>query len=411
MISPPLPIPRAIGATLAPRPSDLGSYIPTLDGWRAVAILGVMIHHDAAQLFGPGGKLPWPWLQSLADLGQYGVQIFFGLSGLLICSRLLAERQEMGGISLRGFYARRFFRIMPPYWAYLAALSIIAAFKVLAISGWEFAGCLLFFRNYLPDAARGRDSAYTFHFWSLSVEEHFYLMWPCLLLILTRIGRPASGAFALGMAVTAWRAINAREGGGMLTVLGHPVGNFPRTDTRLDGLLFGCWIAALLADPGWRARLARWISPAAWSLIAILWLCAVYFARWAPISPLWIALLIPIVIAGTILHPGMPIGRLLEFAPIRWIGRLSYSLYLWQQLFLLRRPDRSPLGPLQDLPMNWLLAFACAIASHYLIERPAIRLGRAYLAHTSPVRPAIDPRSSARGGRRVFQECPQFPPS
>jgi peptidoglycan/LPS O-acetylase OafA/YrhL len=90
-------------------------YIPTLDGWRAIAITGVLFAHSR------NGVVPWLGHRAssfLADQGGHGVDLFFAISGLLICSRLLDEEKKFGHISLRGFYVRRAFRILPPQFSF-----------------------------------------------------------------------------------------------------------------------------------------------------------------------------------------------------------------------------------------------------------------------------------------------------
>jgi peptidoglycan/LPS O-acetylase OafA/YrhL len=85
----------------------------------------------------------------------------------------------------------------------------------------------------------------------------------------------------------------------------------------------------------------------------------------------------PLAILGTTLRPQSWFSRLLENPALSFVGRLSYSLYLWQQLFLISHfgADTARLGPLQSSPLNWLMTFACALLSYYLVERPLIRLG------------------------------------
>src|SRR5271163_3429525 len=116
--------------------------IPTLDGWRAVAVGAVLIHHVARGLFLREADYDF----DITRYGAFGVDIFFGLSGLLITKLLLDEWQRGGSFDLPGFYIRRAFRILPPYLAFLAVYSIAGLWQ----SGWELASCLLFFRNYVP---------------------------------------------------------------------------------------------------------------------------------------------------------------------------------------------------------------------------------------------------------------------
>src|SRR5947209_4111919 len=110
------------------------NFLPTLDGWRGLAILAVMICHASDALFQVGGIYPNALLRTLAGLGALGVDFFFRISGFLICSRLLAEHRQKGSISLKRCYLRRFFRILPPYMTYLGGLAILAFFGLVTIS-------------------------------------------------------------------------------------------------------------------------------------------------------------------------------------------------------------------------------------------------------------------------------------
>ena len=182
--------------------------IPTLDGWRAIAIAAVAIHHIGRGFYTSEDA----YASSITRYGAFGVDIFFGLSGLLITKLLLDEWRgsssnssgtagrdsKNSSFDLRGFYVRRAFRILPPYLAYLLVCTVAGLWR----SPWEAAGCLLFFRNYVPDHLVG-DA--TQHLWSLAVEEHFYLLWPGLLFLLKpRRGRIAGSCWHVRSACGEW---------------------------------------------------------------------------------------------------------------------------------------------------------------------------------------------------------------
>ncbi len=107
-------------------PADSAHYIPTLDGWRAVAILLVLGCHARDQIFGPNGIWPLPRINTALVHGVLGVDVFFGISGFLITSRLLKEYERRRSIDLGDFYWRRFFRILPAAWTYLAFVFLCA---------------------------------------------------------------------------------------------------------------------------------------------------------------------------------------------------------------------------------------------------------------------------------------------
>ena len=361
------------------RPSG---YLPTLDGWRAIAILGVMICHASDGLFQTGGIYPNSQLRAIAGHGALGVDIFFGISGFLICSCLLAEHRQNGVINLKRFYVRRFFRILPPYMTYLAGLMILAVLGLVTISPSAWWSCLLFFRNYLPDESGG--TFYTGHFWSLAVEEHFYLIWPGLL-VLAGIPRARRMVVALAGTVAVWRVWEFRHQWSAQLIPAFSNCRWDwRTDIRLDGLLWGCWIALLLGDTVWRERLTRWLSPPVWIGLVASFVACTYYKP--PLAWTWQSILIVLILAGTVLRPQTLAGLILESPPLRWVGRMSYSLYLWNSLFFpgMGYPRPLPLGNLQALPINVFLVFAFASLSYHFVERPLIRLGHSLASSTSP---------------------------
>ncbi len=299
-------------------------YIPTFDGWRAVAIILVLAHHFITSFSAPEGPVPNPSLYAFGDTLAIGVDIFFVLSGYLICTRLLEERSHRGVISLKAFYIRRAFRILPPYLLYMAVLGVLAALGLATLVGQEAIACLLFVRNYLP---RSYWHWYTGHFWSLSVEEHFYLIWPpVLVLVGVKGGVRRTGMLAVGggLLIAAWRTLDHQY-----QIFAHlapnTMDNF-RSDVRIDELFWGCGLAALLQAPSLRRLTSRVLSVPVWSLAVILLVLCV----WAqPHFELVLqSILLAALLAGTSLHPESIPGRLLEIPTIRWIGRISYSLYI-----------------------------------------------------------------------------------
>lgn len=331
--------------------------IPTLDGWRAVAITAVVIHHVARCFY----QQESAYGLSLTRFGAFGVDIFFGLSGLLITKLLLDEFQRTGGFGLRGFYIRRVFRILPPYLMFLVVITAAGMWR----SGREAASCLLFFRNYVPDAQAGEA---TQHLWSLAVEEHFYLLWPGLL---AWVGARRSKNLAAGLALTValWRMIQSQF---VVPLLPLVPAHF-RTDIRLDALLWGCVVAFILDDADARARFARQMRFGIWCALAgLLSLCVVYYSE---LNSVMVAVLIPILLAGTTLHRQWAVSRALDWGPVTWIGRISYSLYLWQALFLVPGWEH-PTHWWQQWPANLPLAVAVAALSYYAIEKPLLRAGR-----------------------------------
>lgn len=348
-------------------------YLPTLDGWRAIAIVGVIICHGTDRILGASGVWPQAQLYALTRYGAYGVDVFFGISGFLITTRLLNEARRRGRIDLRAFYIRRFFRIVPPYLAYLAVATLLAVDP--GPGGWtgEVASCLLFVRNYYPGGGW-----FTGHFWSLSIEEHFYLLWPAFLALVAP-RKPTLVVLAVALLIGAWRVIEFRLM--LLAAIASGISFFQRTDIRLDSLLMGCVVALVFA--GYRTRVTTTVSPGVWLLLVLAFVACVI--RQPPLALTWQSILIPLILVGTVAHPGIWFSRFLETSAISWIGRISYSLYLWQQLFLIAS-DTTPthfIAWAQRPPVNVVAALVAATASYYVLERPLIALGHR-LSRTAP---------------------------
>ena len=156
-------------------------YIPTLDGWRTIAVVSVIAYHDRLHRLGPLSD------SIIHKYGNLGVDLFFAISGLLICSRLLDEEDVNGRISLKGFYIRRVCRIVPPALCFLFCIGLLGAIGTIHTSLGAWLASLLFINNYYSVHIQAVDwSLYTNHFWSLSVEEHFYLILPAILYFLPK---------------------------------------------------------------------------------------------------------------------------------------------------------------------------------------------------------------------------------
>jgi peptidoglycan/LPS O-acetylase OafA/YrhL len=353
----------------------LPTHIPTLDGWRALAIAAVICFHGRSAFF------PRPSIvRSISEYGYLGVDAFFAISGFLISTLLIREYDAHQSINLRAFYIRRFFRIIPPYVAALAGICLVAWLGFIHLQSWEIPSCLLFLRNYEPTVAPPGGpydpyGFYTVHFWSLSIEEHFYLIWAFLLALL-KPRRAVKAALILAASVVLWRFFDGHYQ--IMHRLMPSAAMGTRTDTRLDALLWGC-LAALLF-PRIQSIFSHCLSSWAWIPLSLY---LVVLERYhPPLFQLQLALLFPCLLMSTVLFPRNPLSRVLELPWMRWIGTLSYSIYLWQQLFM--QPPRgvgsleqtSGFYRLQQFPFNILCLLVCACLSHYLLERPMMRLGR-----------------------------------
>ena len=337
-------------------------YIPTLDGWRAVAIFWVLIGHDQAW------RLGWFSNHWLRENRLRGVQLFFALSGFLICTRLLREESRFGAISLRSFYTRRLFRIQPAAMTYLFVVILLSLAGIIPVYWSGIAGSALMVRNIWPTELHA-GFWYTAHFWSLAAEEHFYLLLPGFLVSIRR--RRLAILSILAVALETWRRI----------VIATPQLQkafewqvAQRTDVVLGGILLGSVFAVALTH----GRLLHFAKSFLQPWVAVLYTGLVFFEMDRHHSTTVQAVIItvyPLLIVATSLHPEKFLSRLLELAPIRYIGRISYSLYIWQQLFF---PGDDPVAPHSfhsHIFLCWGATFACAIASYYLIETPLVRRG------------------------------------
>ena len=375
------------------RSAKQSTYLPTLDGWRALSIALVVLHHSQVHVSVP---VLGPMLQWLSNIGEVGVEIFFAISGLLICSRLLDEESRNTRINVKAFYIRRFFRILPAALFYLLVIAILAAFHVIPLSPLDWFGSLFFFRNYAMLSAYLQHSPlalhwYTGHFWSLSMEEHFYLVLPAVLVCFKRLRFRVLGAMAICIAL--WRSFLAH-------VMHDNYQLTFRTDTHVDALLIPAMIAIALY-PVLRNPVARRYLPA-WSFpIFVAFEIGLLLTR-IPLFFTLQAIVLPLLILSTVLHPKTIQGSILEFPPLRWVGWISYSLYLWQQLFFGVNFVGSPpaLAALRHPPISFLALLGCATFSYYVVEKPFIRWGH-QLASVAVVHGAGDKcdQSSPQLGR------------
>jgi peptidoglycan/LPS O-acetylase OafA/YrhL len=346
-----------VSANLDPRKTP-SSYVPTLDGWRAVAILGVLICHGVTSAFRPAGQYPNGKLAALAALGSIGVPIFFGISGFLITSRFIDELARAGRISLRDFYIRRAWRILPASLSYLLTIFVLQCAGLLHVEPRSWLASLFFFKNLVPD-----HTWYLSHFWSLSLEEQFYLLWP-LMLVVGAIKRGLVVAISLALIAIIFREVFMTE----------PI--------PVDGLFAGCAFAFLKAVPRTKLLCERWLGLPAWLLI--LGIVCGGMVHKIPFAGWWMSSLLAALVAGTVMRPLTWVGRVLEHPVLRWVGRMSYSLYLWQELFCLMTFDSRPFGVLQEFPLNIAASFCIAVPSFYFIEKPLIRIGRRLAPSRAP---------------------------
>jgi peptidoglycan/LPS O-acetylase OafA/YrhL len=351
-------------------------YWPALDGLRAVAVVAVLLYHAGVTGL-PGGLL--------------GVDVFFVLSGFLITTLLLDERMRSGTVALRKFWSRRVRRLLPALLLVLVAVSASVSLvagpgdlhsvrddalsALFYVANWRFA---LSGQSYFDHF--GAPSP-LLHLWSLGVEEQFYLVWPLVVLLVTRRARrPARtlGFTAVVLAAASTVALVALHAAGA-----SDSRLYYGTDTRALTLLVGAALACLLAAPRGRhrrriahRRSGRWLVSALGLAGAIT--LGLAFATVTGEDPLLysggflvVAVATAAVLACIVLVPHSPLARLLGLAPLAAIGRISYGLYLWHwPLFLALDGRRTGLSGPALLGLRLGGALALSLASYFLVEKP-----------------------------------------
>jgi peptidoglycan/LPS O-acetylase OafA/YrhL len=350
------------------------AYLPAVDGFRAVSILLVVVSHLGLDHVVPGA---------------FGVTLFFFISGYLITRQLAGGLAQRGRLDLARFYVRRVLRLMPA--ASVFVLAAGAAYLSLGghISLAAWVAALFYGANYFDLWAGYRSTLpavrHPFNIlWSLAIEEHFYAVWPLALGMLWRRHAALWAVLALCLGVLAWRfwLLDACFHPGAPALCGPPNPNllwhfnrlYLATDARLDSLGWGVALALLEQ----RGRMPpRWLAWPAAALLAASFIGTGPMARDVLRPSLQgVALLggMPVVLAGQ----GV-LARLLAASPCVFVGRLSYSLYLWHWGALMLADALCPprFGPLW-LGVGISLSVLLALASFFLVERPMLALRRRF---------------------------------
>lgn len=330
-------------------------YLPTLDGWRAFAILAVISSHMAHWANDNGG-LPHSVLSILDGASMKGVQLFFAISGFLITTRLVEEWNSFGQISLKRFYVRRVCRILPAAMIYLVLIALLGWMGFLPFQWKQWLAAVCFIRNYIEPGG----TPFEAHYWTLSIEEQSYLVWPALL-ALSGLKRARYTVSILILGLWIWRVVAFHHIWGPLREV-----MWDRSEMCSDGILLGCFVALALQSPLLKKWLSKYLT--VWVVGAIIVIIVVVGGTCTPTGRTIQSAFMPFVVVATILNPHTWLGRLLEVPALRWIGRLSYSLYIWQQLFTFHK--FIPWYPLQLVAI-----FGVAALSFYFIEKPLMKLG------------------------------------
>jgi peptidoglycan/LPS O-acetylase OafA/YrhL len=348
------------------------TYMPALDGVRAVSILGIMANH---------GGFAW------AGGGVISVNVFFVLSGFLITMLLMKEWTRAGTIRLRAFWARRARRLLPALFVLLGAIGVYAllfapsgTLESLRADGFS---TLFYFSNWHQIIAgqsyfnQVSSPSPLLHTWTLAIEEQFYLVWPIVVVVVLKLSK--STRVLLIVAVLGVLA-SATE----MALLFHqgmdPSRIYYGTDTRAQDILTGAALGILLF---WRPPVSSRRVRVGFSAVAILG-GSVFALEWIKIngSPdvtyrggfLLADVMVALVICGVTMAPsGLP-ARILSFGPLTFVGRISYGLYLWHwPIFLVLDQARTGLEGWSLFALRVLATFVIAVISWYLVETPIRR--------------------------------------
>ncbi|NPD30836.1 acetyltransferase [Eggerthellaceae bacterium zg-1084] len=353
-------------------------YVASLDGLRAFAVIAVVAYHLNAP-FAVGGLL--------------GVTMFFVLSGYLITTLLIAEVEATGTIDLKDFWVRRVKRIVPAVvFTIIGTAALCALFNHALLTKLrpDALPTLLFFNNWWQILhnvsyfdALGAPSPLA-HTWSLAIEEQFYLIWPLLLFFLVKRGVRKS-SMAKGCAIAA--LVSAVLMALLFSPEADPSRVYYGTDTRAFSLLIGVMLAFAWPYPKLDERAHQaldgigrlaldGVGAASLAGLVLLVMFADGFSPFLYRGGLLLCSVLTALLMACIVHPQSMLGRLLGAAPLTWLGKRSYSLYLWHYpLLLLTTPGNTADGVAWWLaPLQVALMVGMAHVSYAYVENPLRRM-------------------------------------
>lgn len=363
-ITSPQPPPTHANPSVTSRRFD---YVPSIDGLRAIAIAAVVLYHADV-----------PWMPG----GFIGVEVFLCISGFLITTLLGREFRRHGSVDITDFWARRARRLLPAMWAVIFSVTLYAAYflpnelaslrgDAIAALGYAANWVLIFdHKSYFESA--GRPSLLK-HFWSLAIEQQFYLLWPAVFsMAIARMNRALSVSLLVLLA-----AASALWMGVLFNPDLDPSRLYFGTDTRASGLLLGAALALLAPNNATLSNLWRNVLEVA-GLLALSALIVACFVVDEYDPPLYqggffaVAVLTSVVIAASTSPQSAIVGHVLRLEPLKWLGMRSYSLYLWHfPVFMITRPEIDiPIAGFPSLVLRIAIALACAELSYRFIEQP-----------------------------------------
>ncbi|MDB4932022.1 MAG: acyltransferase 3, partial [Myxococcaceae bacterium] len=416
--APPAMSARAPATTASAAPAHL----PALDGLRGVAVLLVMLCHFGPEL--PVGTRAANAVARFLSAGWVGVDLFFVLSGFLITRILLAARGSPG--YFKNFYARRVLRIFPLYYATLLMVFVVLPWLGATAAPEPAASHQAWLWTYTSNLLVARLRSFVFltpaanlnHFWSLAIEEQFYLLWPLVVALLPRAWLLRATALGL-LASPLLRLLLLRHGAATMTL-------YTLTPCRLDGLLAGAMLASVYADEALWARARR----LAWPALAVGALGYGLIVRgngpWELSRPMSVAgywfvtLFFAGALARVLAAPDGVLARAMRARPWAWLGKYSYGLYVLHRVGVVRwlvdgdpmamgrallgagaAPERAEtVGLVAYVLVCTAVTVPLAYASYQLLERPFLRLKAGFGGTGAAVATATETEAAPRGARR-----------
>jgi peptidoglycan/LPS O-acetylase OafA/YrhL len=322
----------------------------SLDGLRAVSIIMVLVHHFILNYN--------PYFQSLVFIGPLGVDVFFVISGFLITTLCIKEKITTGDLSLKNFYIRRALRILPVAYLYIVVIAILNYFFKLQVGALSFISSALFIAN-LSYFRRLQFDWSLAHYWSLSVEEQFYLLFPVFIKKRFQLYVIILLAIILLVPVLVYlQTIIAFLNKGVLSAA-------LRYLVKFQGIAIGCLFSVLLFK--------GYLNFGRFGLVAtLISIFMIFYLKFDPFFTLqscfinlFISIFVGVIIVNNISPKTNFVFKFLNLKALSFIGVLSYSIYIWQQLFL----SNDTRFPLTKYPINLLLLALVPVLSYFYYEK------------------------------------------
>jgi peptidoglycan/LPS O-acetylase OafA/YrhL len=350
---------------------SLSGNLSAINGLRAISVLLVIFHHLEIKYHFFDVFYGHPLLEYFTYFlhdGHLGVNIFFVVSGFLITLLLLQEENQFGKISIKNFYARRALRILPAFVVLLVVYFILQQFNIIQLSPSSWATSLTYtkYLNWWQDWE-------TAHFWSLGIEEFFYLFWPLVFVSGKRLRKIV--LILIILIVPIFRII---YGESHMTWMD----DFSPFQ-RMDAISLGCLMAfyqkqiILLLEKYWTflfmlSIVVILVLPQLIHEIAAAGYCKIFFALGTTHGSIG-NIAIAIIVLYSVHGPKNLWQKILGFKPMQYLGIISYGIYLWQQIFISGR-GHGPWG----YPQNLIFLLLAAVVSYHFIEKPFLRLKKRF---------------------------------